>query len=177
MLPGEGNLRLIPAPGPGIIENLKWRIENCGILQIAICKMRKNVEPARRGNLSVGAVIGPPRIPAGNFPSWLTKTVILKEGHGYGQPHFCNGIATLLSWLCRNPHCADCMDCFRGHTAPFEEDCYGAATETHRILRTVSLILAILFTLCVIYLCFALCESPAVPLPDTTSISVERFAL
>ena len=46
-----------------------------------------------------------------------------------------------------------------------------------RILRTVSLILAILFTLCVIYLCFALSESPAVPLPEATSISIERFAL
>ena len=45
-----------------------------------------------------------------------------------------------------------------------------------RILRTVSLILAILFTLCVVYLCFALSESPAVPLPETTSSSVERFA-
>ncbi|MBR6119362.1 MAG: hypothetical protein IKQ04_03470 [Oscillospiraceae bacterium] len=46
-----------------------------------------------------------------------------------------------------------------------------------RILRTASLILAILLTLCVIYLCFALSENPAVPLPETTSISVERFTL
>ena len=46
-----------------------------------------------------------------------------------------------------------------------------------RALRTVSLILGILFTLCVIYLCFALYENPAVPLPETASASVERFAL
>ena len=37
-----------------------------------------------------------------------------------------------------------------------------------RALRKVSLILAILFTLCVIYLFFALSDNPAVPLPKTT---------
>ena len=64
------------------------------------------------------------------------------------------------------------VSCFRAKNSYSE-----SIRKRRRIIRTVSLILAILFTLCVIYLCFALSESPAVPLPEATSISVERFAL
>ena len=64
------------------------------------------------------------------------------------------------------------VSCFRAKNSYSE-----SIRKRRRIIRTVSLILAILFTLCVIYLCFALSESPAVPLPEATSISIERFAL
>ena len=64
------------------------------------------------------------------------------------------------------------VSCFRAKNSYSE-----STRKRRRIIRTVSLITAILFTLCVIYLCFALSESPAAPLPEATSISVERFAL
>ena len=64
------------------------------------------------------------------------------------------------------------VSCFRAKNSYSE-----SIRKRRRIIRTVSLITAILFTLCVIYLCFALSESPAAPLPEATSISVERFAL
>ena len=64
------------------------------------------------------------------------------------------------------------VSCFRAKNSYSE-----SIRKRRRIIRTVSLITAILFTLCVIYLCFALSESPAVPLPEATSISIERFAL
>ncbi len=39
-----------------------------------------------------------------------------------------------------------------------------------RVVRTVSLILAVIFTICVMILCIGLMEGPAAPLPQTTSL-------